>query len=79
MYYSKRYIAIHPHQNTPPLNSFIPSFLPLSEAVMEVLFHVFMRNDLKKDEWVECYLVEKQACKNITLCPYLLYVLALAS
>jgi glutamate mutase epsilon subunit len=38
-YYNKRHIAINRPQNTPlALNTLIPSFLPLSEAVLEVLF-----------------------------------------
>jgi len=44
-YYSKRHIVINPPQNTPTptaapatSNTLIPSFLPLSEAVLEVLF-----------------------------------------
>jgi len=38
-YYSKRHIAINPPQNTlPASNTLIPSFLPLSEAGLDVLF-----------------------------------------
>ena len=43
-YYSKRHVAINPHQNPPPPSPYpasktlILSFLLLAEAVLEVLF-----------------------------------------